>query len=29
VPIGYATHINHIQITLPDDESPRYGYLCK
>lgn len=29
VPIGYAAHINHIEITLPDDESPRYGYLCK
>lgn len=29
VPVGYAAHLNHIEITLPDDERPRYGYLCK
>jgi hypothetical protein len=29
VPIGYGIHVNHIEITLPDDESPRYGYMCK
>lgn len=29
VPIGYAAHINHIEITLPDVGRPRYGYMCK
>lgn len=29
VPIGYRAHINHIEITLPDDDGTRYGYLCK
>ena len=28
-PVGYGVHINHIEITLPDDESPQYGYMCK
>jgi len=29
VPIGYGVHINHIEITLPDADAPRYGYMCK
>jgi len=29
VPVGYGAHINHIEITLPDEARPRYGYMCK
>ncbi len=27
-PIGYGVHVNHIEVTLPGQAKPRYGYLC-
>ncbi len=29
VPVGYGTHVNHIEVKLPGSDEPRYGYLCK
>lgn len=29
VPIGYGTHVNHIEVRLPDSDDTRYGYECK
>ncbi len=29
VPVGYGTHVNHIEVRLPDRDEPRYGYICK
>ena len=28
-PVGYGTHVNHIEVRLPDSDETRYGYLCK
>jgi len=28
VPVGYGVHVNHIEVTLPGQTKPRYGYLC-
>ena len=29
VPVGYGTHVNHIEVRLPGSETTRYGYECK
>ncbi len=29
VPVGYGTHVNHIEVRLPDSDETRYGYQCK
>ncbi len=29
VPVGYGTHVNHIEIILPGSQKTRYGYECK
>lgn len=29
VPVGYGTHVNHLEVRLPDSEDTRYGYQCK
>ncbi len=29
VPVGYGTHVNHIQVKLPGTQKTRYGYECK
>lgn len=29
VPVGYGTHVNHIEVRLPGTDYPRYGYVCK
>ena len=29
VPVGYGTHVNHIEIKLPGGDATRYGYACK
>lgn len=29
VPVGYGTHVNHIEVRLPGSDKTRYGYACK
>ena len=29
VPVGYGTHVNHIEVKLPRSDNTRYGYQCK
>lgn len=29
VPVGYGTHVNHIEVKLPGSDKTRYGYECK
>jgi hypothetical protein len=29
VPVGYGTHVNHIEVKMPGGEKTRYGYQCK
>ena len=29
VPVGYGTHVNHIEVKLPGSDKTRYGYQCK
>ncbi len=27
--VGYGSHLHHIEVTLPGENAPRYGYMCR